>query len=66
MEKKKKCYLCENRLDKDAIGINKKLLDKSLSRFLCIDCLASHLDISADDLREKISELKERGCTLFQ
>lgn len=62
----KKCYLCEARLDRDAVGLNKKLLDKNLSRFLCMDCLAVHLDVAVEDLREKISEFKEQGCKLFE
>lgn len=65
MEKLKKCYLCEARLDKDPIGLNKKLLGKNLSRFLCIDCLATHLDVSVEDLKGKISDFKDQGCTLF-
>ena len=65
MEKAKKCYLCEGALDKDSIGLNKKLLDKNLSRFLCIDCLAAHLDVSVGDLLTKVSEFKDQGCTLF-
>lgn len=65
MEKVNKCYLCEAKLDKDVVGLNKKLLDKSLSRFLCIDCLATHLDVSVEDLKTKISEFKGQGCTLF-
>ena len=59
MEKVKKCYLCESKLDKDAIGLNKKLLDKNLSRFLCIECLAAHLDVSVENLNAKIGEFKE-------
>jgi uncharacterized protein YlaI len=66
MEKAKKCYLCEAKLDKDAIGLNKKLLDKSISRFMCIDCLASHLDATAEELRTKIEEFKNEGCSLFK
>jgi uncharacterized protein YlaI len=65
MEKTKKCYLCEAKLGKDAIGLNKKLLDKNLRRFLCIDCLATHLDVSAEDLMAKIGEYKDQGCSLF-
>lgn len=65
MEKVKKCYLCESKLDKDAIGLNKKLLNKNLSRFLCIECLAAHLDVSVEDLNVKIGEFKDQGCTLF-
>jgi biotin operon repressor len=66
MRKTKKCYLCESNLDKDAIGLNKKLVDKSINQFLCIACLASHLDISEEDLREKIEEFKKQGCVLFE
>jgi len=66
MKNEKKCYLCEVALYKDVIGLNKKLLGRSLSQFLCIGCLADHLDISEEDLYEKISEFKNQGCTLFQ
>ena len=65
MEKVKKCYLCESKLDKDAIGLNKKLLDKNLSRFLCIECLAAHLDVSVENLNAKIGVFIDQGCTLF-
>lgn len=60
-----KCCLCESKLDKDSIGLNKKLLGKSLSRFFCIDCLAAHLDVSPEDLYVRINELKDQGCTIF-
>lgn len=66
MEKVNKCYLCKNRLDKDAIGLNKKLLAQDPSKFMCVECLAAHLDVSTEDLYEKIIEFKEQGCTLFQ
>lgn len=65
MEKLVKCRLCESKLDKDAIGLNKKLLGRKLTKFFCIDCLAAHIDISVEDLYAKISEFKEQGCTLF-
>jgi len=65
MPKVTKCYLCESKLDKNAVGLNKKLLDKDLTRFLCIDCLATHLDVPVEDLRAKIEEFKAEGCKLF-
>jgi biotin operon repressor len=52
-------------LDKDAIGLNKKLLSKKSKKFFCMDCLAAHIDISLEDLYEKINEFKDQGCTLF-
>lgn len=57
------CY--KKNLNKDTIGINKKLLGENLKTFYCIDCLATYLDCSVDDLIEKIEEFKEEGCKLF-
>jgi len=65
MEKPVKCCLCESKLDKDTIGLNKKLLGRKLIKFLCMDCLAAHIDISVEDLYVKIIEFKDQGCTLF-
>ncbi len=65
MAKATKCCVCESGLDKNAVGLNKKLLGRNISRFFCIGCLAIHLDLSVDDLYEKISEFKDQGCTLF-
>lgn len=60
------CVICGRiRLDKDTIGINKKLLGTSIENFYCMDCLAEHLECTVDELIDKIEEFKEEGCTLF-
>lgn len=53
-------------LDKNTIGINKKMLGEKITNFYCIDCLAGYLDTTVDELLEKIEEFKEEGCTLFE
>ena len=65
MTKQSKCYLCEDEVDKNAKGLNKKLLDMKATRFYCISCLANYLDVKVEDLIAKIEEFKEQGCTLF-
>ena len=60
-----KCHLCEIKLDKNEVGINKKLLDIKITRFYCLSCLANHLDVAVEELLAKIEEFKEQGCTLF-
>ncbi len=65
MAKVKKCCLCEEVLDKDSVGLNKKLLDPKITRFMCIKCLSSHFDVPTEELYEKIDEFKSQGCTLF-
>lgn len=61
------CLACSKKpLDKDTIGINKKLLGKQIKKFYCLDCLADYLGCTVDDLKEKIEEFKEEGCELFK
>lgn len=64
---KKTCISCGlSYLDKDTVGINKKLLGERIKNFYCMDCLARYLDTTVDELLEKIEEFKEEGCKLFE
>lgn len=64
---KAECVICRKQiLEKDTIGINKKLLGKQVKNFYCLGCLADYLDVSVEDLLAKIEEFKEEGCTLFK
>lgn len=61
------CLACgEKPLDKDTVGINKKIIGRHVKTFYCMDCLADYLGCTVDDLREKIEEFKEEGCELFK
>ena len=60
------CVICgKNDLEKDTIGINKKLLGIDITNFYCMDCLAEYLGCTVEELFDKIEEFKEEGCTLF-
>ena len=60
------CISCgKDRLSKDEIGINKKLINDNIENFYCLDCLANYLEVSTQDILDKIEEFKEEGCTLF-
>ncbi len=60
------CSSCKKKpLSKNEVGICKKLLGKSPKAYFCLDCLASYLDTTVEDLEEKIEEFKEEGCKLF-
>lgn len=63
---KVKCVACGRAdLDKDTIGINKKLLGEDVSTYYCMDCLADYLGCEVQDILDKIEEFKEEGCKLF-
>ena len=59
------CFLCGKNADKNTIALNKKLIGKSIDKFFCIDCLADYLEVSVEDLLNKMQEFREQGCTLF-
>ena len=61
------CYVCgKENLTKDEIGITKKLIDKNSKTFYCIACLAEYLEVTEEELLDKIEEFKDEGCTLFK
>ena len=61
------CIICgKKNLDKNTIGINKKLLGEDIENFYCMNCLAEYLACTVEELLEKIEEFKEEGCKLFE
>ena len=65
--KKANCVSCfKTDLDKDTIGINKKLLGLNVKEFYCMTCLAAYLGVTEEELLAKVEEFKEEGCTLFK
>lgn len=61
------CVICSRKdLDKNTIGINKKLLGAEIRNFYCLDCLADYLECTVEELLDKIEEFKEEGCKLFE
>lgn len=65
--KKVSCVSCgKEALEKNEIGINKKLLGERVTAFYCMDCLAEYLGVTVQDILDKIEEFKDQGCKLFE
>lgn len=66
----KKIYSCSScrktPLSKDEVGVSKKLLGLDTDQFYCIDCLAAYLEVTPEDIQDKIQMFKEDGCELFK
>lgn len=61
------CVICGKKdLDRNTVGINKKLLGKDIKNFYCMDCLADYLGCTVEELLDKIEEFKAEGCKLFE
>jgi len=60
------CFSCNtSSLTKDEIAVCKKLLGHKIKQFYCMNCLASMLEITTEELLARIEEFKVQGCTLF-
>ncbi len=59
------CDSCGANLSKDEIALNKKLMGLDVEEFYCLSCFADILGTTEQDLKEKIEDFKEEGCTLF-
>lgn len=61
------CYICgKKNISKNEIGLTKKLMGKSSKNFYCISCLAEQLEVTTEELKDKIEEFKNEGCKLFE
>lgn len=61
------CAYCgEEKLSKDEIGLNKKLIHSQVKRLMCMTCLAGYFEMTEEDLEELIKRFKRQGCALFE
>ncbi len=60
-----KCERCGKMLSNNEIGINKKLINRNATKFLCKACLADSIGCDEKVIDKKIIQFKEMGCMLF-
>lgn len=61
----KQCIDCGKMLIKDEIALNKKLIAPDIDEFQCLECMSTSFNCDVKDLRIKIDEFREQGCSLF-
>ena len=70
MKKIQKSYSCaacgKMPLSKNEIGISKKLLGDEPNQFYCLPCMADYLEVTEQDILDKIQEFLDDGCKLFE
>ena len=61
----RQCFRCNSDVPKDIFGLNKKLLNRRMEKFFCLTCLADYLEVTPNELLDKVEEFKQQGCSLF-
>ncbi len=64
-KKKTLCIDCKKPLAKDEVALCRKLIAENTEDLMCLECFSVFLGCTVGDLKTKISEFKEQGCTLF-
>mgnify|MGYP006980732697 FL=1 len=59
------CKKCGRELTRDEIGVTKRLISRTATEFLCVDCLADYFQCGKSVILDRIRYYKEMGCTLF-
>ena len=59
------CFLCDKNISSDEIGLNKKLISRETTKYMCKTCLAKYFGVSEELLDKKVEEFKRSGCALF-
>ncbi len=61
------CKKCKAVLTSDEKAIYMKMVDRSASEFMCLDCLSEALNCDRSALEERIRYYRESGnCVLFR
>ena len=61
-----RCYRCGREpLSRDEVGLNRKVVNRAVERFLCLSCLAQEFGESEEALIAFADRLRAQGCTLF-
>lgn len=64
--KRTSCVFCGKApLTRNEIGINKKLLGEETTVYYCLEHLAEYLNVTVQDIEDKIEEFRAEGCKLF-
>lgn len=56
---------CGRGLTFNEIGAYRKFVSRSGSEFLCKSCLAAKLDVTVEEIDDKIEQFRMQGCSLF-
>lgn len=60
------CAYCDKeKLSKNDIGLNKKLIHRQIERMMCLTCMAAYFEMTEEELKEMTERFKRQGCALF-
>ena len=59
------CWKCGVRLSADEMGLNYKMINRGVEKFLCLSCLSAAFRTPAAKLLELAEHFRAAGCAMF-
>lgn len=59
------CKNCGRKLVNDEISVNRKMINRNLTSFMCKTCLSEYFGVDESKIDKKIQQFKAYGCMLF-
>ena len=56
---------CARELSGDEVGLHRKMINRSATKFMCLSCLAEYFECEEALLLEKMEQFRDQGCMLF-
>ncbi|MBQ8201780.1 MAG: hypothetical protein IJZ74_08440 [Clostridia bacterium] len=60
-----RCIACGQPVTPDEEAMTKKLINRGITQYQCIPCLARHFAVTEQALYERMQYFKDMGCMLF-
>ena len=60
-----RCKACGRTLIGDEIAVNRRMISRTLTEYLCKDCLAREWNCEVSVIEERIEYFRKNGCMLF-
>ena len=61
----KACVRCGKSVSRDEVALTRKLINRGMETAWCLSCLGGYFRVDRRTLEDKIDQLREQGCTLF-
>ncbi len=59
------CTKCGAIVKNVEVGLTKKMINRGMTEYMCLTCLAEFTGLSEDELLRKAEQFKRMGCILF-
>ena len=59
------CKVCGAEVSADGVGLNRKIINRGVTEYMCVRCLAAYFHTTEESLLGFADRMRASGCVLF-